>query len=129
MELHQVHGLRRQLAGRGTHVLEVLPPVVDTPATAHNTAKKIPPEEVATATLRALAKRRPMALPGQTRFLPLMLRLAPKTIRRMVAEKLGAAALVGAPGETKTMLAAGTPAGARIRRGTAAGGWLSGARS
>lgn len=79
-------GLRRQLARRGTHVLEVLPPVVDTPATAHSTATKVSPDAVAAATLRALAMRRPMALIGQTRFLPTLLRLAPKTVQKMVAE-------------------------------------------
>ena len=48
-------GLRRQLAGRGTQVVEVVPPVVDTPATAHRTGKKVSPAEVARATLAALA--------------------------------------------------------------------------
>ena len=79
-------GLRRQFAGRGTHVLEVLPPAVDTPATVHSTAKKITPADVAAATLDALEKRRPMALVGKTRLLPAMLRLAPKTTQRMVSE-------------------------------------------
>ncbi len=79
-------GLRRQLAGRDTQVLEVLPPTVDTPATAQSTAKKIAPEDVAAATLRALARRRPMALVGRAKLLPLMLRFVPKTIQRMVAE-------------------------------------------
>jgi uncharacterized oxidoreductase len=79
-------GLRRQLVRRGTHVLEVLPPVVDTPATAHRTATKVSPDLVAAATLRALAMRQPMALMGQTRFLPTLLRLAPKTVQDMAAE-------------------------------------------
>jgi uncharacterized oxidoreductase len=79
-------GLRRQLAHKGTHVLEVLPPLVDTPSTAHVTQKKISTAEVAAVTLKALALRRPMALPGQTRLLPMMLRIAPDTIKRMVAE-------------------------------------------
>jgi uncharacterized oxidoreductase len=78
-------GLRWQLAERGTHVLEVLPPVVDTPATVNSKAKKIAPADVAAATLDALARRKPMALVGQTKLLPLMLRLAPETIKRMVA--------------------------------------------
>lgn len=78
-------GLRRQLAVRGTHVLEVIPPLVDTPMTARVDGRKISPAEVATATLRALALRRPLALPGRTRLLPLMLRIAPDTIKRLVA--------------------------------------------
>jgi len=77
-------GLRRQLASRGTHVLEVLPPLVDTPMTAKTTGKKLSAQAVAAVTLKALAQRRPMALPGQTRLLPVLLRLAPKFINRMV---------------------------------------------
>lgn len=79
-------GLRRQLDPRGIHVLEVMPPVVDTPATAHRDVRKVAPEAVAAATLDALAARRPSALIGATRFLPALLRLAPKAVRRLVAE-------------------------------------------
>ena len=78
-------GLRRQLAQKGTHVLEVLPPLVDTPSTATTQGEKISPAEVAAVTLEALARRRPMALPGRTKLLPLMLRIAPNAIKRMVA--------------------------------------------
>jgi uncharacterized oxidoreductase len=78
-------GLRRQLAPKGTHVLELLPPLVDTPMTSNTQGKKISPAEVAAVTLRALALRRPMALPGQTKLLPVMLRIAPNTITRRVA--------------------------------------------
>ena len=78
-------GLRRQLAARGTHVLEVLPPTTDTPMNATVTRSKMPPAEVAAVTLRALRQRRPMALPGQTRLMPVMLRIAPGTLGRMVA--------------------------------------------
>jgi uncharacterized oxidoreductase len=79
-------GLRRQLAPKGTHVLELLPPLVDTPMNAKVTGEKMSPAEVAAVTLKALALRRPMALPGKTKLLPLMLRIAPNTIKRMVAE-------------------------------------------
>lgn len=79
-------GLRRQLEPRGIHVLEVLPPVVDTPATAHRKVKKISPESVAEAALDALAARRPLALVGATRLLPTLLRLAPATAKRLVSE-------------------------------------------
>jgi uncharacterized oxidoreductase len=50
------------------------------------TGKSMSPAEVAAVTLRALARRRPMALPGPTKPLPTMLRIAPNTIKRMVAE-------------------------------------------
>jgi uncharacterized oxidoreductase len=79
-------GLRRQLAARGTHVLELLPPLVDTPMTANTKGKKMSTADVAAVTLEALARRRTMALPGQTKLLPMMLRIAPNTIKRMVAE-------------------------------------------
>jgi uncharacterized oxidoreductase len=79
-------GLRRQLRQRGTQVLEVLPPLVDTPSVAHRSGRKIAPQEVADATLEALARGRSMALPGRARLLPLMLRLAPGTTQRVVSE-------------------------------------------
>lgn len=79
-------GLRRQLAPKGPHVLELLPPLVDTPMNENVKGKKMSPAEVAEVTLKALADRRPMALPGQTKLLPTMLRIAPNIIKRMVAE-------------------------------------------
>lgn len=78
-------GLRRQLTPT-THVLELLPPRTDTPMNADSTGKKIPPTEVAAATLKALDRRRPMALPGPTKLLPVMLRIAPRTIARSVSK-------------------------------------------
>lgn len=78
-------GLRRQLISKGTHVLELLPTVTDTPMNANMTGKKMQPEEVAALTLRALARRQPMALAGSLKFLPTLLRIAPNTIKRMVA--------------------------------------------
>nr|WP_246214549.1 SDR family NAD(P)-dependent oxidoreductase [Modestobacter muralis] len=78
-------GLRRQLAPRGTHVLEVLPPTTDTPMNAGLDRPMLSAAEVATVTLDALRRRRPMALPGQTRLLPTMLRLAPRALGRRVA--------------------------------------------
>ena len=78
-------GLRRQLAPHGTHVLEVLPPTTDTPMNADYAGPKLAPAEVAAVTLEALRRRRPMALPGRTRLLPTMLRIAPRTLGRMVA--------------------------------------------
>lgn len=80
-------GLRRQLAPRGTHVLELLPPMTDTPMNADSPRKKLPPAEVASVTIAALARRRPMALPGQTRLLPVLLRVAPGPVARLVAER------------------------------------------
>jgi len=53
---------------------------------ANFTGKKMSPAEVAKVTLKALALHQPMALPGDTKLLPLMLRIAPNTIKRMVAK-------------------------------------------
>jgi len=78
-------GLRRQLAAKGTHVLELLPTTTDTPGTAHETRKKMTTEEVAAITLRALACRQSMALPGAMKMLPTLLRIAPNATGRMVA--------------------------------------------
>ena len=66
--------------------LNSVPPVVDTAATAHRDVKKVSPKTVADATLDALSARRPMALVGDTRILPALLRLAPETAKRMVSK-------------------------------------------
>lgn len=79
-------GLRRQLESTNTHVLELLPPATDTPMNAGLAGKKLPPAAVAAATVAALARRRPMALPGSTRLLPATLRIAPKTMTRLVGK-------------------------------------------
>lgn len=78
-------GLRRQLSPT-THVLELLPPRTDTPMNADSTGRKTSPAEVAAVTLKALNRRRPMALPGPTKLLPMMLRIAPHTITRSVSK-------------------------------------------
>jgi uncharacterized oxidoreductase len=78
-------GMRRQLAPNGTHVLELLPPMVDTQMNAGREGKKLTTEEVAAVTLKALSNRRPQALPGPVRLLPTLLRIAPYMTGRMVA--------------------------------------------
>jgi uncharacterized oxidoreductase len=78
-------GLRRQLASRGTHVLELLPTTTDTPGTATETRKKMTTAEVATVTLNAIAHRRQMAMPGPMKLLPTLLRIAPSLTKRMIA--------------------------------------------
>ncbi len=45
-------GLRRQLAPKGTHVLELLPPMVDTPMNANVTEKRCPPRRWRRSLLR-----------------------------------------------------------------------------
>jgi len=77
--------LRRQLAHKGTHVMELLPPAVDTQMNATFQGKKMSTEELAATTLNALSLRQTMALPGSTKMLPFLLRLAPRTVSKMVA--------------------------------------------
>jgi len=77
-------GLRRQFGPNGTHVLEVLPPATDTQMNVGKSVKMIPASAVAAATLQALKSRRSMALPGTTKVLPLLMRVAPQMMSRSV---------------------------------------------
>lgn len=74
--------LRRPIAGLS--VIELIPPVVDTPATAHRNVAKVPPEAVAEGLLTALRRGREDVLIGQVRALPLLLRIAPRLIERRI---------------------------------------------
>lgn len=80
-----IEGLRWQLKEVGTNIVEVLPPVVDTPATAHRKVAKISPETVAMATLQAIRDKKDIALMGQAKFLPFALRLFPNWIKNKVS--------------------------------------------
>jgi uncharacterized oxidoreductase len=77
--------LRRQLASTGILVMEVAPPVVDTPTVAHRDTPKLPAERVVQEALAALDKGKTEVYPGATRFLPTLMRLAPYWAERMVA--------------------------------------------
>jgi uncharacterized oxidoreductase len=78
--------LRRQLAPSNIAVVEVLPPLVDTPAVAHRRGRKIAAEKVVAETLAALREGRTEVYPGRTRLLPLLLRLAPRAMEALVAD-------------------------------------------
>jgi len=78
--------LRRQLAPLRISVTEVAPPVVDTPSVAHRTVSKMSAEAVVAMTLAAARKGKPTVYPGQARFLPLLLRLAPGFAENLVAK-------------------------------------------
>lgn len=78
-------GLRWQLASKRTLVVELLPPMVDTTMNANQTGKKMSPSQLADIALKALERRQETILPGPVRMLPMLLRLAPRSIRRMVA--------------------------------------------
>lgn len=76
--------LRMQLQPAGVTVVEVVPPAVETPATKHREVKKISPDEIADRTLDGLRRSSKTVFAGQTRLLPLMLRLAPSFLERLV---------------------------------------------
>jgi len=81
-----VKALRLQLADKGVQVVEAVPPVVDTPATTHRSARKISSQVMAEAIVTALDRGRREAFAGQARFIPLMLRLAPALLGRITAK-------------------------------------------
>ncbi len=78
--------LRRQLAPLNISVTEVAPPVVDTPAVAHRNVPKMSAKDVAEQTLIAALKGAKEVYPGQARFLPLLLRIAPSFAENLVAK-------------------------------------------
>ena len=77
--------LRRQLAPLKITVTEVAPPVVDTPAVAHRDVQKMSAKDVVEQTLTAALKGAKEVYPGQARFLPLLLRVAPSLAENLVA--------------------------------------------
>ncbi len=77
--------LRRQLHGVGIRVVEVLPPLVDTPATRSVRQRKMSPETLVSRMLRDIERGRDEILPGKVGLLPLLMRLAPSYAARRVA--------------------------------------------
>ena len=78
-----VKSLRAQLRSSGVHVMEVVPPAVDTPGAVQGSGPRLAPSEIARVTLRGIDRRLPAVFAGQTRFLPFMLRIAPAALERM----------------------------------------------
>jgi uncharacterized oxidoreductase len=78
--------LRRQMKGQGVAITDVAPPAVDTPAAAGYLGNKISPEQVVEMTLVAAWRGQEEVYPGETRWLPLMMRLAPRWIENLVAK-------------------------------------------
>ncbi len=77
--------LRRQLRGVGIRVVEVLPPLVDTPATRSVKQPKMPAASLVDMVLREISRGKDEILPGKVRFLPTLMRLAPSLAARVVA--------------------------------------------
>lgn len=78
--------LRRQFAPLGISVTELIPPVVDTPATAHRDVSKLSAAEVAAQAVHSALNGREEVRPGAARFLPVLLRIAPGLAERIVAK-------------------------------------------
>lgn len=76
--------LRAQLRKTKVHVLEVLPPVVETRMTAGNTHKKMPPGECARQVVAAMEKDRDEANVGMTKVLRAVYSASPALARRVM---------------------------------------------
>lgn len=76
--------LRGQLAGSPVRVVELLPPLVDTPMTQGRGRGKVSPAMVAAQIAAALDGGPDEVLVGKTRWLQALLRLAPGTARRLM---------------------------------------------
>jgi short-subunit dehydrogenase involved in D-alanine esterification of teichoic acids len=70
----------------GIRVVEVLPPLVDTPATRAVKGPKMSADALVDRVLRDIDRGRDEILPGNVGLLPMMMRLAPQYIARRVAE-------------------------------------------
>ncbi len=76
--------LRAQLAGSNVHVMEVLPPVVETRMTATQNRKKMPVSDCARQIVAAIEADRAEAHVGMTRVLNLVHNLSPAIARRVM---------------------------------------------
>jgi uncharacterized oxidoreductase len=79
-------GLRRQLRSVGIRVVEVLPPLIDTPATRSVQQPKMSTDALVDRVLRDIRNGRDEILPGMVGLLPLLMRLVPSYVARRVAE-------------------------------------------
>jgi uncharacterized oxidoreductase len=77
---------RRQLRSVGIRVVEVLPPLVETPATRSVRRPKMSTGALVDRVLRDIQKGRDEILPGRVGLLPILMRLAPSYAARRVAE-------------------------------------------
>ena len=76
--------LRAQLKGSGVHVLEVLPPVVETRMTAGRSGGKMPAAECARQAVAAMEAGRDEANVGQVKLLRFVYSLSPALARRVM---------------------------------------------
>ena len=77
-------GLRKQLEDTNVHVIEALPPVVETQMTAARSGKKMPPQECARQILHAIEHDRAEANVGMVKLLRLVESISPALARRIM---------------------------------------------
>jgi uncharacterized oxidoreductase len=76
--------LREQLKGTRIHVLEVLPPVVETKMTAGRGSKKMSPQDCAAEIVRAMEANANEANVGMVKFLRVVYSISPALARRIM---------------------------------------------
>lgn len=76
--------LRQQLRGTGVHVLEALPPVVETKLTAGRGSKKMAPEECARQIVAGMERNAEEANVGMVKVLQLVHSISPKLARKIM---------------------------------------------
>lgn len=76
--------LRAQLADTNVHVVEALPPVVDTQMTADRDNKKMPPEECARQIIAAVEGNRDEANVGMVKLLQVVNSISPVLARKIM---------------------------------------------
>ena len=75
-----------QLAGSAVRVLELIPPLVDTPMTAGRGTGKISPDQLVDEFLRGFARDRPEINIGKVKLLRLVQRLSPALADRLLRD-------------------------------------------
>jgi uncharacterized oxidoreductase len=76
--------LREQLKGTRIHVLEVLPPVVETKMTAGRGSRKMSPQDCAAEIIRAMEANANEANVGMVKFLRIVYSISPALARRIM---------------------------------------------
>jgi uncharacterized oxidoreductase len=76
--------LRAQLKGTGIHVLEAMPPLVDTAMTAGRGSKKLSPEECARQIIAAMESGKDEANVGMVKVLRAVYSLSPALARSIM---------------------------------------------
>lgn len=77
-------GLRNQLEGTSVRIIEVLPPVVETPMTEGRGKRKMSPDEVAKQMVNAIKGKHQDVYVGKTKLLFWLARISPLIARNMM---------------------------------------------